>query len=82
MAEHGQMSIDSKHNRRQAAQQMSRDYLVYVHTRHPLTGDDSLARQLVNDVWHVEVFSQVRVAADELFEALLAPCLVLVVTLH
>jgi len=57
-------------------------YLVYVDTRHPLAGDDSLARQLINDVRHIEVVRQVRVAADELLEALLAACLILIVTLH
>ena len=64
------------------APRVSSLYLVYVDTRHPLTGDDRLAGQLINDVRHVEVLCQVGVAADELLEALLAACLVLVVTFH
>ncbi len=64
------------------AQRVSSLYLVYVDTRHPLTGDDSLAGQLIDDVRYIEVLCQVRVAADELLEALLASCLVLIVTLH
>lgn len=57
-------------------------YLVNVDSRNPFTGNDCLAGQLIYDVRHVEALCQIRVAADELLEALLAPSFILIVTLH